>query len=101
MHTRACVVYNFPRPRWLGFSHAWICMLVYTPPTQGLGQDNTGSLDAGHCDGNAMTYIGHEHDKRILYYMDPLEKSLANRFGHDGYCDEVTVFSESGAAYVA
>ena len=51
---------------------------------QDLGEDETGGLDEGHCDAYPWTYVSFDPEVRKNFYMEPLNKHLADRFGHDG-----------------
>lgn len=50
----------------------------------GIGVDETGHCDAGHMDGMLITHVSADVEKRMQYYMPPLDKKLAAKFGHDG-----------------
>ena len=51
---------------------------------QDLGEDETGGLDEGHCDAYPWTFVSRDPEVRKNFYMEPLNKHLADRFGHDG-----------------
>ena len=49
-----------------------------------LGEDHTGIFDEGHFDDLLWTCVSEDPEVRKMFYMQPLDKHLANRFGHDG-----------------
>ena len=50
----------------------------------GIGVDETGQCDAGHMDEMLITHVSADKEKRMNYYMPPLDAKLAAKFGHDG-----------------
>ncbi len=49
-----------------------------------VGEDHTGIWDEGHVDKLLWTYVSEDPEVRKNVYMQPLNKSLADRYGHDG-----------------